>query len=161
MSFDDQVREAEQIFLGKTVVVEAERRSTEQGNAIFSKVTFEVLDRYKGEGEARVTLEFLGGTIGDESMIVEGIPTFDLGEEMVLFVSADRTRVCPVVGWSRGKFEVERAAGGEGVVMLPVEAQRAASGARARAVLRSDDRMTLTDFEGLLESKVGELDSTR
>ncbi len=158
-TFDNQVEEAAEIFRGKVTDVTAEWRETERGRVIFSRVSFEVLDRYKGELGATITLEFLGGTIGDESMIVEGSPKFRLNEELVLFVSGDRNRACPLIGWSQGKLDIERGANGEGVVRLKREGQLAASAARVRRVLRADDRMALGEFEGMLNSRVRALDA--
>jgi hypothetical protein len=139
--------------------VAAEWRDSERGRVIFSKVTFDVLDQYKGVSDAVVTLEFLGGEIGEESMVVNGIPKFRIGEELVLFVSGDRKRACPVVGWAQGKLGVERDGNGAGVVKLNPPSQLAAGAARTRRVLRSDDRMALGEFEAMLERRVAQLEA--
>ncbi len=159
MSFDEQVEESAEIFRGKVTEKAAEWRESNRGLVIYTKVTFDVLDQYKGTAEASVTLEFLGGTIGDESMVVEGIPEFRVGEELVLFVSGDQNRACPVIGWSRGKFEVARDAGGGGVVELSAESQVAASIARTRRIMRPDDRMALGEFEQMLRQRVATLEA--
>jgi hypothetical protein len=159
MSFDDQVAEAAAIFRARVTGVAAEWRDSERGRVIFSKVTFDVLDQYKGVSDAVVTLEFLGGEIGEESMVVNGIPKFRIGEELVLFVSGDRKRACPVVGWAQGKLGVERDGNGAGVVKLNPPSQLAAGAARTRRVLRSDDRMALGEFEAMLERRVAQLEA--
>ncbi len=161
MTFDNQVEDAAEIFLARVDGIDSEWRESERGRVIFSTVTFAVLERYKGADKDVVKLEFLGGTIGDEKMVVEGIPTFRVGEEAVLFVSGDRTRACPVVGWSRGKLDVERDANGRGVVRLSSQGQIAVNAARTRQILRSDDRMALGEFGDLVKRRVLESKAAR
>ncbi len=155
-TFEDQVSGAAEIFRGRVTAIETEKRSTKRGEAIFTKVTFAVLEVFKGKPDATRTLDFLGGTLDDESMIVEGMPRFAKEQEVILFVSGDPGLVCPVLGWSEGKLAVE----GDQVV-LPDRAQDSASAARARKAIRSDDRMTLGDFRQLLKTRLSQASSTK
>lgn len=151
-SFDDQVRDAAEIFRGRVVDVTAERRRAEGRSRIFTTVTFEVLETFKGAPSSPRQLDFLGGRVGDEAMIVEGMPRFEKGQELVLFVSGDRDLVCPVLGWSEGKLPVER-----GEVILPVRVQAAATATRAAKAIRSDERMSLGDFQRMLKGRMSQL----
>ena len=56
-------------------------------------------------------LEFLGGTIGDSTMDVIGMPKFTVGQRSVLFVSSSRA-ASPLVGFMHGRFRVERDSAG-------------------------------------------------
>lgn len=150
-TFEDQVSGAAEIFRGRVTRIETERRPTKRGSALFTQVTFTVLETFKGEPNSPRTLNFLGGTLGDESMIVEGMPRFTKDQEAILFVSGDPDLVCPVLGWSEGQLAVE---GDE--VVLPDRAQDSASAARTRKAIRSDDRMALSDFRKLLKTRLEE-----
>lgn len=150
-TFEDQVSGAAEIFRGRVTGIETERRASKRGAAIFTKVTFDVLENFKGSSESPRTLDFMGGSLGGETMIVEGMPRFSHGQEVILFVSGETDVVCPVLGWSEGRMSVD---GDE--VVLPDRAQDSASAARTRKAIRSDDRMSLGDFRQLLKTRLGQ-----
>ncbi len=81
-------------------------RTTDQGRAIFTVVTFERLAAYKGDVAERKTLEFLGGKVGEVEMVVDGMPVFAVGEEWIVFASAEKNLACPVIGWTDGALQV-------------------------------------------------------
>lgn len=151
LTFGDQVASAEMIFRGRVLAVDAEKRKRGGGEIIVSRVRFETLETYKGEPQAKETLEFLGGRVGDEEMLIEGMPRFAVGDEVVLFVGADRNVVCPVVGWAEGALEVVRSTSGQVEVVLPERIQSVANFTRARRILKSDERMELGEFQSLLQ----------
>ena len=106
-SFDALVAGAGTIFVGETVGTRAIWVSTPQGRAIRTQVTFKVEDVWKGAVGAVTQLEFLGGTIGETTMEVIGMPTFTVGQRSVLFVAASR-QASPLVGFMHGRMRVER-----------------------------------------------------
>ena len=98
---------ASTIFVGEVIGQDAIWVSTRQGRAIKTLVTFRVEDVWKGASGAVTRLEFLGGTIGDTTMEVIGMPTFRVGQRSVLFVASGR-HVSPLVGFMHGRMRVER-----------------------------------------------------
>jgi hypothetical protein len=106
-SFDALVSGASTIFVGEVIGQDAIWVSTRQGRAIKTLVTFRVEDVWKGASGAVTRLEFLGGTIGDTTMEVIGMPTFRVGQRSVLFVASAR-HVSPLVGFMHGRMRVER-----------------------------------------------------
>jgi hypothetical protein len=106
-SFDALVSRANTIFVGEVMDERAAWISTPQGRAIKTYVTFRVEDVWKGAAGVVTQLEFLGGTIGETTMEVVGMPTFRLGQRDVLFVSGARA-VSPLVGFMHGRMRVER-----------------------------------------------------
>ena len=52
------------------------------------------------------TLRLLGGTAEGETLIVHGMPRFEIGSEYVVFVRGNNHYVCPVVGGRQGCFRV-------------------------------------------------------
>lgn len=106
-TFDALVSGANTIFVGEVMDERAVWVSTPQGRAIKTYVTFRVEDVWKGAAGAVTQLEFLGGTIGETTMEVVGMPTFRLGQRSVLFVASTRA-ISPLVGFMHGRMRVER-----------------------------------------------------
>src|SRR5689334_10363461 len=87
---------------------------------IFREVTVRVQRSYKGaakEGEA-VVVRREGGTVGGVGMKVFGAASFQVGEEVVVFVE-QRGAASYVVGMSQGKLRVATQADGSKLVMAP------------------------------------------
>ena len=107
-TFETLVSSANTIFVGEVMDVRSEWISTRDGRAIITKVTFKVEDVWKGAAGAVTQLEFLGGTVGETTMEVVGMPAFREGQRSVLFVSGDAKAVSPLVGFWHGRMRVER-----------------------------------------------------
>lgn len=106
-TFDALVSDARTIFVGEVTDQRAYWVSTPQGRAIRTQVVFKVEDVWKGSAGAVTQLDFLGGTIGETSMEVVGMPAFRVGQRNVLFVATERA-VSPLVGFMHGRMRVER-----------------------------------------------------
>jgi hypothetical protein len=106
-SFDALVSGADRIFVGEVIGQDAIWVSTPQGRAIKTLVTFRVEDVWKGTSGPVTRLEFLGGTIGEMTMEVVGMPTFRLGQRSVLFAHGQRG-MSPLVGFMHGRMRIER-----------------------------------------------------
>lgn len=107
-TFETLVSRAGTIFVGEVMDVRAEWESTPEGRSIITLVTFRVSDVWKGTVGPVTQLEFLGGTIGEVSMVVAGMPTFSLGQRDVLFVGTTARAISPLVGFMHGRMRVER-----------------------------------------------------
>ena len=107
-TFESLVSSANTIFVGEVMNVRAEWIATRQGRAIKTYVTFKVEDVWKGSAGAVTQLEFLGGTIGDMTMEVVGMPIFHDGQRSVLFVHGNVATASPLVGFWHGRMRVEK-----------------------------------------------------
>ena len=109
-SFPELVGESDAIYRGRVTSVQARRveRADGQGMVIKTFVTFAVERVLKGTEQSEVTLEFLGGTVGDETMTVTGMPTFKPGDREVVFVQKNGVQFCPLVGLMHGRYRVLR-----------------------------------------------------
>ena len=82
----------ENFVASSTVVVKAKVLSTESKwdqthTKIFTYTTISILEILKGENPpTELTIEQLGGTVGDESLVIESNPQFKVGEETILFL---------------------------------------------------------------------------
>jgi hypothetical protein len=72
-------------------------------------VELAVVESWKGAvaGTNRLTVVQLGGTVGDDTMIVHGVSRFSPGERAVVFLRGTVARAS-VVGMSQGKRVVRR-----------------------------------------------------
>ena len=110
-SFDALVSGAHTIFVGEAIGRRAFWVNTRQGRAIRTQVTFKVEDVWKGMVGPVTQLEFLGGTIGETTMEVVGMPAFTVGQRSVLFLAPSR-QVSPLIGFMHGRLRVERDSAG-------------------------------------------------
>ncbi|MES2693423.1 MAG: hypothetical protein V4773_08120 [Verrucomicrobiota bacterium] len=111
-SFAELVKDADAIHRGTVTAVEARRVEGPAGSGSFIKtfVTVSIERTLKGAAPAarEVTLEFLGGTVGQDSMIVTGMPKFAVGEREFVFVQKNGTQFCPLVAVMHGRYRVLR-----------------------------------------------------
>ena len=108
MTFEELCGRADVVFVG--TVVGSEGRRDDQSGMIHTYTTFRDVAVAAGEDGVTIgdgfVLRTLGGVVGDESLIVHGMPRFDVGRRYVVFLKAGGQRVCPVVGWGQGCFHV-------------------------------------------------------
>ena len=123
VSMDEMLQQSQFVFEGTVTAIEARENSQKR---IHTYVTFEITDIIKGEYHSNIiTLRFLGGTVGDVTMVVSDMRLPQEGEHGIYFVeSLERFQVNPLYGWSQGHFIVERDGTGSERVMtnrrLPV-----------------------------------------
>ena len=117
MSLAEMVNVADTIVVAEAIDSRAEWVTTGSSRAIVTRVTFRVTDTLKGIQRLLLPLEFLGGTVGDIRQEVSGVPTFDIGDRAVLFVSGVRA-VSPIVGLMQGRFPINIAPDGTEYVTL-------------------------------------------
>lgn len=161
-SFEALVSSANTIFVGEVMNVRSDWESTPTGRAIVTYVTFRVEDVWKGQVGAVTQLEFLGGTVGDVGLRVEGMPTFRMGQRDVLFVDSAARAVSPLVGFMHGRMRVERDTA-SGVDRVRTYDGRALGSVaqigpqRNTASLASITPMRLTDLASAVRSRVSAL----
>ena len=107
-TFEEMTDRAELIFVGKVVSSRAEWRTVGTDRVIFTLVEFERQEVLKGEAGVSVTLQFLGGTVGDVTLEIAGVPKFNAGDREFLFVEGNGVQFCPLVGVFHGKFGVRK-----------------------------------------------------
>jgi hypothetical protein len=107
-SLETLVDRAELIFTGQVVSQHSEWRASNGQKSIITLVTFGVEQLHKGQAASVVTLQFLGGKMGDVSLEVAESPKFRTGERVVLFVEGNGVNASPVVGFFHGRFSLQR-----------------------------------------------------
>ncbi|HWN96348.1 MAG TPA: hypothetical protein VNT99_15060, partial [Methylomirabilota bacterium] len=102
--FETLVDRAELIFTGHVISQRTEWRNGNGQKSIVTLVSFAVQQVHKGRAAATVTLQFLGGTIGDVTLEVAEMPKFKAGERVVLFVEGNGVNASPIIGFFHGRF---------------------------------------------------------
>lgn len=158
-SFDALVSNANTIFVGEVMNIRSDWETTSGGRAIVTYVTFRVEDVWKGRVGAVTQLEFLGGTVGDIGLRVEGMPTFTIGQRDVLFVDGAARAVSPLVGFMHGRMRIERDAA-SGVDRVRTYDGRALGsvaqiGRQRSASLASITPMRLADLASAVRARAG------
>ena len=148
---------AERVIVG----VCEDRTIEEVDGLLHTRTTFAVRHVVKGPVQDRIVVLFPGGESDGVRQWIVGMPVFEPGEEVVLFLSSPdhRGRVWPI-GLAQGKFRVWRdrdgnarvTSGGGGIGHVP--APRGASAKPAPPLARTDG-MALQDFLAEVRSLVG------
>jgi hypothetical protein len=105
MRFEALVGDSATILRGEVVDVRSEWRTLRGEQVIVTRVRFKVERVLKGSAPTIETLELLGGSIGETTMAVPGMPQFALGDRDLLCL--ERTgALFPVLGASQGRFRI-------------------------------------------------------
>jgi hypothetical protein len=103
------VDEADAIYRGRVTAVKAQRVERPDGGSVIKTfVTIGINRVIKGPELTETTLEFLGGTLGDETLEVDGMPKFNVGDRGIVFVQNNGTQFCPLVRLSHGRYRIEK-----------------------------------------------------
>jgi hypothetical protein len=73
---------------------------------IWTFTAFETEEVWKGAAAARITVRLLGGRAGNLTSSVAGVPRFQAGEEVVLFLEATGRGDYSIVSWVQGTFRI-------------------------------------------------------
>lgn len=75
---------------------------------IWTFTEFEIQETWRGTAPARITVRLLGGTLGNITSTVSGVPRFRSGEEVVLFLQPALRGNFSIVSWQQGTFRIHR-----------------------------------------------------
>ena len=103
----EMAQRADQILTGRVVGVRSQLSA--RRTSIHTFVTIEVDEWFKGGRSGPVvTLRVLGGEAEGYRLLVAGAPSFEVGEEVLVFTDGGAGRIPTVFGLGQGKFRLER-----------------------------------------------------
>ena len=162
LGIEEIVARADRIFVG--TCVEARGETDPEHGIVVTRYTFSVSRPVKGQVGGTVTFRQYGGRAGKRRTVIDGLPVYRPGEEVVLFLKPDSEwGLTSPVGIFQGRYGVatDAASGRKAVVQdlyaphLSGEAlSRAARALSKPARLSREGRMDLEDFVGLIEGMV-------
>lgn len=143
VSFDEKVDSAAAIVLGK--VVRTESRWDAQHRWILTYSTFAVEKSMKGAAAGELTVALPGGAVGDLHQDTIGMPSFEQGEEHVVFVR--NSAIGPTVAFAeQGTYDVTANERGERIVQ-PHQAEAAVVDEQRGLAVAPEQARTVAQFE--------------
>lgn len=104
MTVEQMTRAAQLVVRAKCL----ENSSGWDAGEIWTFSEFQVEDAWKGAQPSTLRVRLLGGRAGNLASNVPGIPRFQLGEEVVLFLEPTERGDFSVVSWVQGTFRIRR-----------------------------------------------------
>jgi hypothetical protein len=104
LRFDELATQATAVARLRCIAVESRRQDGE----IWTETRFEAVEVNKGLLPGVVSVQMLGGSLGNLHSRVEGVPAFRPGEEVYLFLWGHEGEPFRVLGWSQGTFRIKR-----------------------------------------------------
>lgn len=118
MFYSEIVQQSDVIVTG--TVLSRDVRYERGRQTIRTYVTLGNMTFHKGQARETLTLRFEGGKIGDDTLVVPGMPDLQTGRRYLLYVNGTRLpdNVSPIVGFHQGAFEVTDRGGREVLVAM-------------------------------------------
>ncbi|ATC65368.1 hypothetical protein CMV30_16245 [Nibricoccus aquaticus] len=114
--FDSLVQQADFVVRGTVKSVSSEWRDQNGHRNIVTFVQIDVAETIAGTPPSPLILQMLGGKVGDRQMIVQGAPTFTVGDEHILFIRGNGLQFTPLVALMHGQYPIKKDAAGRSVV---------------------------------------------
>jgi len=106
-SFDQLVNQADYIVRARVKSVSSEWRTHGTHRYILTKVELDVSAVISGKPPQPLVLEMLGGKVGEDEMVVEGAPKFQVRDEDVLFIHGNGRQINPLVALMHGRYPIK------------------------------------------------------
>lgn len=103
-SFTELVASADTIVQGEVTAIESTLHIVNGRPVPFTHVTIAVSETLKGTPTKTAVLQYLGGTIGTQSLRVVGLPEFAVGDRGFFFVQNNGSQFFPLVGAGHGLY---------------------------------------------------------
>ena len=156
VAFEDKVASASAIVMGKCVAQES--RWDDSRNWILTYSTFRVEKTLKGQPSEQITIVTPGGTVGNITQDVIGVPKFREGEENVVFVKDSQAG--PTVAFlEQGNYRL-RKSGIDRVVEPSVTSSVLVDTGHGTAV-RPESARALREFEGAVRDTIRRREAIR
>jgi hypothetical protein len=101
----------DQLAAGSDAVARVNFSSAEsrwENGSIWTLSTLKVVETWKGNLPAEITVRLLGGRVGHLTSTVDGIPKFRPGDDAVVFLKQSPAGGFTVAGWVEGTFRISR-----------------------------------------------------
>jgi len=103
MSVEKMARTAEVVVRGRCV---ANATGWDAGE-IWTVTTFQIEETWKGAPGGLITVRLLGGRAENLTSTVDGVPRFQAGEDVVLFLERAGREDFSIVSWMQGTFRIQ------------------------------------------------------
>jgi hypothetical protein len=100
-------------------VKKMQSRWAKTGGRIVTDIEVEVTEALKGEPAKTIVIRQPGGVVGDIGQKVQGLATFEPGEEIVVFLEQRPGNAFDVYGSAQGKFRLKASDDGKKLLAVP------------------------------------------
>ena len=114
VEFGEMVQGSQLVIHGRVVDVRCQQ--TGDRRSIETVVTVAVSEAFKGRPGDSVTFRMPGGEVGRYRRVIVGVPRFEDGDEVIVFLRGGAPAMPTVFGLSQGLYRVARTADGRAVV---------------------------------------------
>ena len=133
VEFGEMVQGSQLVIHGR--VVDVRGQQTSDRRSIETIVTVAVSEALKGRPGDSVTFRMPGGEVGRYRRVIVGVPRFENGDDVIVFLRGGAPAMPTVFGLSQGLYRVARTADGRAVV---APAPLIARSAGAERIVRGD-----------------------
>lgn len=105
-SLEDLVHKSSKIVVGRCVSTES--RWNGKNTLILTTSTVEISDQIKGETDGMIRVVTVGGTVNGITQTVSGMPQFEPGEEVILFLEPSKNTGWQPLGLAQGKLRITK-----------------------------------------------------
>ncbi len=107
-TFKELVHESDYVVRGRVMAVESAWQERGASRVIVTRVRLDVVEVIAGAPPEPLVLTMLGGKVGEQAMVLEGAPQFEVGDEDVLFVHGNGRFVSPLTRIMYGRYRVKK-----------------------------------------------------
>ena len=104
MDLDELTRTAAVIVRARCL----ETSSRWEDGHMWTRTKFVVTEAWKSKAPQTIVVRLVGGQDGQRTVRVDGVPRFQEGEEVVLFLEPSLKGELTVTGWAQGTFRIGR-----------------------------------------------------
>ncbi|PCI52130.1 MAG: hypothetical protein COB51_00585 [Moraxellaceae bacterium] len=108
-TFDQLVLESDEVIQGRVVSIESRFGEGSLSHHIFTYIEFnelKIIDETDNQVDGSYQLRIVGGRVGNVIQAFPGLPSFDVGQNYVLFVRGNGHELFPLVGVYQGVYKV-------------------------------------------------------
>ena len=123
-TLDTLAREADVVALGRVLSVTSGWVGEGSQKSIATEVKLRVDETMKGKAQKEIKFGIQGGVVGEIGQVVHGVPSFQVGESVVVFLHHPfaGSEVLTLHGLEQGKYTVETTSDGKEAFAVPASA---------------------------------------
>ena len=124
LTLDTLARGADVVAVGRVLSVTSRWVGEGSQKSIATEVKLRVDETMKGKAQNEIKFGIQGGVVGDIGQVVHGVPSFEVGEAVVVFLHHPfaGSEVLTLHGLEQGKYTVETTSDGKEAFAVPVSA---------------------------------------
>ena len=107
ISLDDLADQATYILIGTVMNITSDW--SESGDFIYSNVEIDIDSLIFGDyTNSSITIRLWGGNYSNTEISFEDGPTFEINEQVLLYLDYDYSNLFPIIGFNQGKYTVSK-----------------------------------------------------